>query len=656
MSDYEDDFEEGNDTFKNRNTKNKSKNITKIDPKKTIGRNSTGKESSYDNTFARDNTLGIKAKDYNPLKKQINGANQVQATPVASKMKDNELSAVALPKGLSKRGGIYSSTPNLQSERKGSKRSLLTGDHHISTHKKLTNFGLTKKAEQTIIPSKAMTLEQAEKLISDTKQKIEDFEGERHRADNGNLDEKLEISIKENKFLQKTLISMQEVINKVFEKYDPVKAPMKSYPQTERVKSPPRSAQMKYRTKEVENAQHALDNMMVEYQKVSARMDLIKDPNFFSNLHSQLDGINKEMKELEKENKALQTEQKKREIEMEKLLAQGAPDTMFQINDLQNKVTITKDQLRKEQAESDEVDALMQQVIEQEKVLKEKEEKLRSIGMKYEINFETQVDEKKQIEAEKLQNKKETYGKHLAIAESATKVMKKKLKTMSKVNKAKLKELEQQKQEYEKELALKSEQVKAKNREIAELMEKNADLHKVRQREPNPFTEEKIGNGYDAVQKAIQEQDEKEAKAAVILQSFCRMILAKRLVSKLREKKRNEQKLKQKELKMKDKEKEDQKGKDMEKDKKNVSTKSPEVTLKEETKKRTSVLKENPTVEAIKKKSNDAVFITKQDSVELPLQEDSDDENNKIENQKEKLKKMVAKPNIGRVKQTSKPF
>lgn len=246
-------------------------------------------------------------------------------------------------------------------------------------------------------------------------------------------------------------------------------------------------------------------------------MEMIKDPNFFSNLHLQLDTINKEMKELEKENKTLQTEQKKREVEMEKLVAQGAPDTMFQINDLQNKVTITKDQLRKEQAESEEVETLMAQVLEQEKQLIAKEQKLRSIGLKYEINFDNQVDEKKQIEAEKLQEKKDTYGKHLAIAENATKTMRKKLKTLSKVNKAKLKELEKQKEEYEKELALKTEQVKEKNREIQELMEKNSDLQKVRRKNSNQFLgNDKGANGYDAVQKAIEEQDAKEANAAIL--------------------------------------------------------------------------------------------------------------------------------------------
>jgi len=49
---------------------------------------------------------------------------------------------------------------------------------------------------------------------------------------------------------------------------------------------------------------------------------------------------------------------------MEKLLAQGAPSAMFKINDLQTKVTITKDQLRKEQQELKHIDTLLKTVQE----------------------------------------------------------------------------------------------------------------------------------------------------------------------------------------------------------------------------------------------------------------------------------------------------
>ena len=47
---------------------------------------------------------------------------------------------------------------------------------------------------------------------------------------------------------------------------------------------------------------------------------------------------------------------------MEKLLAQGAPDSLFKINELQAKLTIMKDQLRKEQAEEQKVYELTTQL------------------------------------------------------------------------------------------------------------------------------------------------------------------------------------------------------------------------------------------------------------------------------------------------------
>lgn len=101
---------------------------------------------------------------------------------------------------------------------------------------------------------------------------------------------------------------MHEMINEIFEKHDPMKVPQKSYPITEWHKSPPKSAQMKYRTKEVENAQKALENMMIEYERVQAWMDDVKNPNFLTGLHEKLDSLKAEIKSLEKENRNLTIE------------------------------------------------------------------------------------------------------------------------------------------------------------------------------------------------------------------------------------------------------------------------------------------------------------------------------------------------------------
>jgi regulator of replication initiation timing len=61
--------------------------------------------------------------------------------------------------------------------------------------------------------------------------------------------------------------------------------------------------------------------MMIEYERVQARMDEVKNPNYLASLHEKLEGLKREIKAVEKENRDLTIEQKKREVDMEKLLA-----------------------------------------------------------------------------------------------------------------------------------------------------------------------------------------------------------------------------------------------------------------------------------------------------------------------------------------------
>ena len=51
--------------------------------------------------------------------------------------------------------------------------------------------------------------------------------------------------------------------------------------------------------------------MMVEYERVQARMDDVKDPTFLASLHEKLDKLKTEVKQVEKENRMLTIEQKK---------------------------------------------------------------------------------------------------------------------------------------------------------------------------------------------------------------------------------------------------------------------------------------------------------------------------------------------------------
>ncbi|CAI2362386.1 unnamed protein product [Moneuplotes crassus] len=604
MSDYDDDFEEYNDTFKDQTAK------------KTTGKAAKGKkESSYDNTFARDKTLGIKPRDHKPF-----GVKGPKAPFTVKKQ---------APKGLSKHGGIHSSTPNLSKDAKGTKKGLLA-ETNGKTHKKLHNFGLTKKAQQALKPSKGTMVEQLEKLMEEAQTKMEEFI--KQQESQGETGAKLEAAKQENKYLQDTMVAMNSAVNQLFEK----QMNIKHYPQTGRIKSPPKSAQMRYRTKEVENSQKALENIMAEHEHLSQRMETVKDPSYYSSLHSDLSSVKQQMKEAEKESKELHTEQKRRELETEKLLAQGAPDSMFQIKELQNKVTINKDQLLEEEKQSAELDDLLQNIEEREQELKEKEEKLRAEGSSLGINFDTTVDEAKREMNAQLQNKRDTYEKHLGIAEHASKVMKKKLKNMSKSNKAKLRELEKQKEEFDKELQAKTDQVKEKNAEIAELMKKNQELQKAKKKDHNKFMENgKNSNGYDAVERAIQEQNEKETQAAILIQKWGRILLAKIYVKRLREAR-------------------DQNSADKEDEDDFYSQGDITMQKNPKTPKKVSKLKDTPSIPV--KKDDEVPIFKKKKSFEKPVDLGTPHVSSGEEDKRKNLKKVISKPQIGKKRITSKPF
>ena len=116
-----------------------------------------------------------------------------------------------------------------------------------------------------------------------------------------------------------------------------------------------------------------------------------------------------------------------------------------------------------------------------------------------------------------LKEQKHQYDRHLQIAESATKAMKRKLKLNSKRNKNKLKALQEEKRQLELELSEKTEQVNEKNQEIAELMDKTKrqqlKQQQLRQEQNRPQNKD-----YDTVIQQIQEMDKREEDALLVIQ------------------------------------------------------------------------------------------------------------------------------------------
>ena len=127
-------------------------------------------------------------------------------------------------KTLSKSNAKHASTPNLHANRANQGTA------------KGSAFNLTLKQQMAAVPSQTMALNDAEALVRTAQDRIKKLKEK--QAEGGDIDQKLEGALKENKYLQKIVRSMNDVITSLFEKHNPPK----SYPITERHKSPPKSA------------------------------------------------------------------------------------------------------------------------------------------------------------------------------------------------------------------------------------------------------------------------------------------------------------------------------------------------------------------------------------------------------------------------------
>ena len=191
-------------------------------------------------------------------------------------------------------------------------------------------------------------------------------------------------------------------------------------------------------------------------------------------------------------------------------------------------------------------------------------------------------------------------------------------------------------------------------------------MQRVRNKNQNPFLgEDKNENGYDAVLKAIQKQDEKETNAAIIIQAWWRMILAIRFVRNLREeRKRNIKMNKEKKSKPKLQAKEE-----------NLKVQN-ETPIEQNTEKQTKPVKSQKLIEESSKPQNKIdekskqvkaedqpiqkkgtvtqnVPLKKRDSIEAPLGMDTPvltNQQDNLEDQREKLKKITSKPTFAKKK------
>lgn len=166
-------------------------------------------------------------------------------------------------------------------------------------------------------------------------------------------------------------------------------------------------------------------------------------------------------------------------------------------------------------------------------------------------------------------------------------------------------------------------------------------MNKIRKAEHNHYQEVEKNGINKREQRTLQEQEEREIKAAKIVQTWCRIMLAKKKRRELQAKK-NQKRL--------EREKEEEYTPVVSSNKESPVVSSRKLNIEDE----------NPSSKVIKRKSKKATFIAKEETYEKPIQGDvpieATLEEGQSENKREKLKKATTKPQFGKKKITSKPF
>ncbi|CDW85290.1 c2 domain containing protein [Stylonychia lemnae] len=453
------------------------------------------------------------------------------------------------PKTLTKGMKNVSSTPNLQSSSKRYQQTIIDAKQYLAAAQNVSPNFIQRNIE------KYDKGEQSEfqillDFIERTRTKIVEYSEQSKRNDMGTKSIEIDDSIKytlnydENMFLTTGIKELKERIDELFTKYDP-------------------KEQCKTRDREIENADKQLKALVQEYEKVYNRVEQVRNPTYLGDLHENLQDLDDQAKTLEKENKYKLISQQKRESTIEKIIQDGGPKIIYRIKELQDKLASVKEGIKRETTRKKRYAELMNNLTDQEYQLKDSEEKCLMIAKKNNIKFHDIEDLtpslKKELESAKIRKQEfDDMDKQIKHTKLETNLTQKKAEMQEQQNKKRLKELKKKYLELKAAMAEASQQVSQKNLEINELQEKMNRNYKSKgdlfldtdESGYKQNTQKKVqqprGINYDAVQRAIEEMNQKETAAALVIQSNFRMRIAqKEFLKRLEIKKQQELQLRQ---------------------------------------------------------------------------------------------------------------
>ena len=115
---------------------------------------------------------------------------------------------------------------------------------------------------------------------------------------------------------------------------------------------------------------------------------------YLGDLHDDVEQLDQEQHRMEKSNKYKLIEQQKRETVLEKMVSDGAPLKSIQkIKELQDKMAVIKEGIRRESTALQRYDELMGKMSEQEIIMQDSEQKCMEIAANNKVVFTDGVEE-----------------------------------------------------------------------------------------------------------------------------------------------------------------------------------------------------------------------------------------------------------------------
>lgn len=269
-----------------------------------------------------------------------------------------------------------------------------------SDSKYQTQFGGMSKLALKGIKKPAMMV--IEESILAAKTNLEKIQTKRDKVNqSADEDSKLLLLTDESNVLRNELKVLNNCLNMFIEEMRLVK--LKAG--TKKNKADPAELEERKRIvkeREIENYDKMTKNLMNEHTKLSKRVELVSNPQYVFDLREKVEEMKNYVKELKNNKKALEKNQRNRDKQLNYMLNKGGEiGHLKKMNDTQNELTVTRNQMLKIDKKLDKLQETKAANEEQIKSLTEKLANLQSMAEKSNIDLEKyskEVEKKNEYE------------------------------------------------------------------------------------------------------------------------------------------------------------------------------------------------------------------------------------------------------------------